>query len=119
MTVRARLLALAERRARRSALAAAQRDSLAALAARGDAAARRLDSALSLARRTAGELRTRPLLVAAAVAALVALRPRLALGWAIRWGLKGWSLWRGYRTALRWWQRLSAAPAAPATRAGR
>ncbi len=116
--MRARLLALAERRARLSAQAAAERDSLAALAARGDAAARRIDVALAFAQRALGELRERPLLVAAGVAVLVALRPRLAFGWAIRWGLKGWSLWRSYRAAQRLWQRLSAAPAAP-TAAGR
>jgi hypothetical protein len=112
--MRARLLALAERRARLSALAAAQRDSLAALAARGDAAARRLDGALAVARRFIDELRRRPLLVAAGVGLLAALRPRLALGWILRWGAKGWSLWRAYRTAQRLWRRLTAVPAAPA-----
>jgi hypothetical protein len=111
--IRARLLALAERRARLSAQAAAERDSLAALAARGDAAARTVEGAIAAVRRALGELRERPLLVAAGVALLVAARPRLALGWAVRWGLKGWSLWRSYRVAQRWWQRLTAAPAAP------
>jgi len=114
VTVRARLLALAERRARLSAQAAAERDLLAALAARGDAAGRRIDGVLAFAGRVLGELRERPMLVTAGVAVLVALRPRLALGWAVRWGMKGWSLWRGYRAVQRLWQRLSAAPTAPA-----
>jgi hypothetical protein len=112
--MRARLVALAERRARLSAQAAVERESLAAIAARGEAAARRVDRALALAGRVLGELRERPMLVAAGVALLVALRPRRALGWAARWGLKAWSLWRGYRAAQRFWQRLSAAPTAPA-----
>jgi hypothetical protein len=117
--MRGRLLALAERRARLSALAATQRESLAALAARGDSAARRIDSALGVAQRVLGELRKRPLVVAAGAALLVALRPRLALGWVVRWGAKGWSLWRAYRTAQRLWQRLTAVPQAPAAPAGR
>jgi len=41
------------------------------------------------------------------VALLVALRPRRALGWL----MKGWSAWRLYRGAQRWWrQNVGRAP---------
>jgi len=95
--MRARLLALAERRARLTALAGAERESLAAFVARTDGAVGKVAGALAVVRRQLGKLRDQPLLVAAAVALLVVLRPRRALGWA----LKGWSLWRAYRGAQR------------------
>ena len=110
--MRARLLSLAERRARLATLASAERESLAALVARSDGAVRKVSGGLAALRRLLDKLRDQPLLVAAGVAVLVALKPRRALGWA----LKGWSLWRSYRGVQRWWQRFTAVPAAPSGR---
>lgn len=110
--IRARLLLLAERRARLTARANTERESLAAFVARSDGAVRFASETLAAGRRVLEELRSQPLLVAAAVALLVALRPRRALGWA----LKGWSLWRTFRGAQSWWQRLAAGTSAPPTR---
>ena len=110
--MRARLLVLAERRARLTVLASAERESVAALLARGDGAVRMAAGALAAGRRLLGHLRDRPLLVVAGAALLIALRPRRALGWALR----GWSLWRTYRGLQRWWQLASAAIGTPASR---
>ena len=110
--IRARLLALAERRAQLAARAGAERESIAALVAGSDGAVRMTTGALARVRSLLGELRDRPLLAAAGVALLVALRPRRALGWA----LKGWSLWRTFRGMQRWWQRIAALSAAPSSR---
>ena len=107
---RARLIRLAERRARLVERAKAERESVAALVARADDAA----SVLGTVRRLLEELRRRPLIVAAGAAFFIALRPRRALKWLAR----GWSLWRLYRGARRWWLRLAAAPGAPAGTAG-
>ncbi len=104
MIARSRLLQLAERRARLHEKARSEREALAAMMARTDAAAEFVSSALAAGRRMLDELRRRPLLVAASVGILVALRPRRALAWA----LKGWSAWRLYRGAQRWWQRWAA-----------
>ena len=109
MTMRARLIALAERRARLAQRAQGEREQLAALLTRADGALARVDSG----RRMLQALARRPLIVVAAVALLVALRPRRAL----KWLASGWSLWRLYRQASRWWQRLDAA-GAPARRPG-
>ena len=110
--MRARLLLLAERRASLAARASAERESLAAFMARTDGPVRMANSALAAGRRLLDELRRRPLLVSVGVALLIALRPRRALGWA----LKGWSLWRTVRGAQRWWQLASATIGAPASR---
>jgi len=109
---RARLLALAERRARLSSRANIERESIAALVARSDGLARSGAGALAKIRLVLHELRAQPLLAAAGVALLVAWRPRRALGWT----LKAWSLWRTVRSARRWWQRIAALAAAPAAR---
>jgi hypothetical protein len=109
---RSRLLAIAERRALLKARALAERETLAALAARTDGAGRLAGNVLATGRRVLEEIRHQPLLVVAGAALLVALRPRRAF----KWLLEGWSLWRMYRGAQRWWQRL-AAGAAEAPRA--
>lgn len=96
---RARLIELAGHRARLVADARLEREALAAMVARGDALALRGARLSEGFRRIAGELQARPLLALGAVAALVALKPRRALSWI----LKGWSAWRMYRGALRWW----------------
>jgi len=57
-------------------------------------------------------VRRQPLIVVAGVALLIALRPRRALGWA----LKGWTVWRTVRSAQRWWQIASAVIGTPASR---
>jgi len=110
--MRVRLLQLAERRARLAVRANAERESLAVLVARSDGAVRVATGALNAGRRLLGELRDQPLLAAAAAVLLVVLRPRRALGWA----LKGWSLWRTFRSAQRWWQALSTPGGTPARR---
>ncbi len=104
--MRARLLELAARRARLAERARTERGQLAALVARGDA----LSAWLETGRRVLDEARRSPLLVLAAVAVLAALRPRRVL----RLLAGGWTLWRLYRSAQRWWQRL----APPASREG-
>jgi len=110
--MRARLLLLAERRAKLAARASVERESLAAFMARTDGAVLMANRAAAASRRLLEELRRQPLLVAAGVALLIALRPRRALGWA----LKGWTLWRTIRSAQRWWQLLSATIETPASR---
>ena len=97
---RARLIELAGRRARLVSEARLEREALAAVVAKGDALALRAVHLSDGFHRVVDELRARPLLALAAVAAVVALKPRRALGWV----LKGWSAWRMYRGALRWWQ---------------
>jgi hypothetical protein len=104
---RARLLALAERRALLRTRAQQERAALASLVGRADGAAGVAVRLLSGAERVLEEIKRRPLFAAAGVALFVALRPRRALGWLA----KGWSLWRLYRGAQRWWQRYAAAPA--------
>jgi YqjK-like protein len=106
---RARLITLAERRARLAQRAQGEREQLATLLERGDGALAWLEPG----RRMLQALARRPLLVAAAVALLFVLRPRRTL----KWLASGWSLWRLYRQASRWWQRLDAA-GAPARRPG-
>jgi len=110
--MRARLLLLAERRARLAAQAGAERESLALFMARSDGAVRVAARGLAGGRRLLDELRRQPLLVAAGVALLVALRPRRALGWV----LKGWSVWRTLRGLQRWWRLAAAVIGAPASR---
>jgi YqjK-like protein len=97
ISMRAQLILLAERRARLQELARAEREGLAAVLARGDEAA----VLLQRARRIVEELRRQPWIVAGGLALLVALRPRRALSWL----MKGWSAWRLYRGAQRWWKQ--------------
>ena len=110
--MRGRLLLLAERRAKLSARASAERESLAAFMARTDGPVRMANRTLAAGRRLLDEARRQPLLVAAGVALLIAFRPRRALGWA----LKGWTLWRTVRSAQRWWQLVASTIGQPANR---
>jgi hypothetical protein len=100
ISTRERLILLAERRALLCQRAQAERESLAAVLGRTDEAA----VLLLRLRGIIDELRKQPWLVAGGVALLVALRPRRALGWL----MKGWSAWRMYRGAQRWWQQFAA-----------
>ena len=102
---RERLIRLAERRAQLQERARIEREALAGLIARSD----EWSAVLQGARRVAGELRRQPWIVAAGVALLVALRPRRVLGWL----MKGWTAWRIYRGARRWWVQFAdrSAPA--------
>ncbi len=104
LRARGKLLELAERRSRLIERARIQREQLARSVAGTDAAA----VLLARAYRVVEDIARKPLVVAAAVALLVALRPRRAFGWF----MKGWSAWRLYRGARRLWQRLAAASAA-------
>ena len=104
MSPRARLLQLAERRARLTERARLDRESLAELVARTDGASDLAASAFAAGRRLLNELRAQPLIAAALVALLVVLKPRRALGWA----MKGWSAWRLFRGASLWLQRFAA-----------
>ena len=108
--MRARLIALAERRAQLQLRAQSERESVALLVTRADGALAWVDKG----RRMLQELGRRPLIIVAAVALLVALRPRRAL----KWLASGWSLWRLYRQAILWSQRLDAVLGAPARRPG-
>ena len=94
---------LAERRTQLVERAARDREALAALVARGDGAAQAALGVADGVRRVLSELRRQPVLAAVLVGVLVALRPRRALGWIA----KGWSAWRLYRGAQRWWRRTS------------
>ena len=101
---RARIVALAERRAQLVERARHEREAVAGLLARTDAPVQLAAQALAKGKRLLAELRERPAIAAAGVALLIALRPRRAFGWL----LKGWSAWRLYRGAQRFWQRVSA-----------
>jgi len=107
--IRNQLIALAARRAQLSARAEAERAAIIRVLAPADNAAIVIASLLASARRAAGEARQHPELVVAGVALLVALRPRRALAWVAR----GWSLWRLYRGAQRWWNRFDVTLGAP------
>lgn len=97
--MRARLIALRERRAALAARAEREREALDAWLARADIVQGWIGAGRDLGR----AVLRRPWLVAAAVALLVALRPRRAF----RWIATGWSLARLARNLWRWWQRLA------------
>ncbi len=107
--MRARLLALAERRARLMARAQEERAAIAVLLTPADGAAALAVSLFHAAQRALEEARRHPAIVIAGVVLLAVLRPRRALGWLAR----GWSLWRLYRGAHGWWRRFVAANATP------
>lgn len=96
--MRARLIALGERRARLVERAAAERAVLAGWLGRGD----KLSEWAALAQRLYHEALAQPLWIAGAAALLFALRPKRTL----KLLASGWSLWRLSRQARRWWQRL-------------
>ena len=100
---RARLLILAERRALLVARAHAERERLDAYVARTDG----ISTVFEAGRRLLQELGRQPLIVIGGAALLIALRPRRAL----KWLMQGWSLWRMYRGAQRWWQGFAAGAA--------
>lgn len=107
--MRARLIALRERQMRLAVRAQVEREELAVQLARADAALAWLErgrSALEAVRR-------RPLLLAAAAALILILRPRRVL----KLLASGWSLWRLYRRAQRWWERIAPPGQRPAGRA--
>ena len=105
--MRESLIAIAERRTRLLARAQTERELLAAQLQPTDGAALLVQSALRVAQRALERSRQHPLFMTALVALLVALRPRRALSWLAR----GWSLWRLYRGAQRWWrQNVGRAP---------
>ena len=97
--MRERLIALRERRAALLASAASERSALAGWLARADRMSRWASTGASLL----GEIRRRPLWIAAAAALLFALRPKRVL----RWAASGWSLWRLALRARVWWRRLA------------
>jgi hypothetical protein len=97
--MRQRLILLAEQRARLVVRAQAERSALTTLLAPADGTALMAVTLLRSAVRVAEEARNHPLFSAIGVVLLVALRPRRAFGWF----MKGWSLWRMYRGAQRWW----------------
>lgn len=103
---RERLIALRERRAELLARADTEREALASLLARSDAAVRWFEAGAD----AVAELRRHPAWIAGGVAVLFALRPRRALKWAA----SGWSLWRVYRGARMWLRRVAPAGARPA-----
>ena len=107
--MRARLVALRERRVLLTARAQLEREQLAVQLAHADAALAWLErgrSALEAARR-------RPLLLAAAAVLILLWRPRRVL----RLLASGWSLWQLYRRAQRWWERIAPPVQQPVGRA--
>lgn len=104
--MRARLIALRERRALLVARAQAEREALAGTLDRAEKALAWVERARGMLQEAAH----RPLLVVGAVLVFAALRPRRALKLAAAL----WSAWRLARRAQRWWARL--APRAPAAR---
>jgi len=97
--MRARLLALHQRRAQLVARARAEREQLAADLARADTALAWLERGRSVL----AEVRRRPLLLAAAVLLAMAWRPRRVL----KLLASGWSLWQLYRRAQRLWANVA------------
>jgi hypothetical protein len=97
--MRERLIILRERRALLLQRAEAERATLAVAVSRADAAMRWIDTGRALIDAAA----RRPLWIVAAVAFLVALRPRRAL----KWIAGGWSLFRVYRGARAWLRRVA------------
>ena len=106
---RVRLIVLRERRARLVERARGERERLAALLSRAEAAY----SWIEVGRRVLDEARRQPLIVVAGAALLVALRPRRA----VKLVASGWSLWQLYRRAQRWWERIAPPAHKPAGRA--
>lgn len=96
--MREQLIALRERRARLLERAAHEREAIAGLLERTDAAT----AWLARTARLVASARRHPAWVAAALAFVLALRPRPAL----KWLASGLSLWQAYRGARRWLRRL-------------
>ena len=97
--MRAHLIRLAERRMRLTDSARRERDYLASALARTDQAGALVERVRGLV----DQLRKQPWIVAAVVGLMIAFQPRRALGWF----MKGWSAWRLYRSAQRWWHQFA------------
>lgn len=110
--IRNQLIALAARRSQLAARAQAEREALARALMPADSAANAVATLVAAARRAAEEARRHPEAVVVGAALLVALRPRRAFAWAAR----GWSLWRLYRGAQRWWHGFDAIGASTGSR---
>ena len=93
--MRARLIELRERRAVLRARAQSEREQLGVHLARADVVLAWLERGRSVLE----QARRRPLLLATAATLILLWRPRRVL----RLLASGWSLWRLYRRALRWW----------------
>ena len=105
---RERLIALRERRAELLVRAAAEREAIAALLARTDAAAHWYEAGVAA---RAGPRRHHAG-IAGGVGLLFVLRPKRVL----KWLASGWSLWRVYRGARAWLLRAFPAAARQAHR---
>ena len=82
--------------------ARAERETLARAIRRSDEATAVLERVRGIALQVRDGLRSNLWLVAALAGAIALLRPRRALGWV----MKGWSAWRLYRAAMRYWRAL-------------
>jgi len=102
--MRARLLALHARRGELTSRAAVERDRMAGLLDRTDAAGVWLNAASRLG----AEAGRHPLLLVAVAAFVFALRPQRILGWLLR----GWSLYQIYKRGLAVWQGIASSIAA-------
>lgn len=101
--MRARLIALRERRALLAARAESERARLGGYVAHADAALAWVERGRSAVQEAARH----PWLLAAGVLVLFALRPKRVL----RLAASGWSLWQVVRRLQRWWS--SVAPGEP------
>jgi hypothetical protein len=93
----ARARALALRQGRLLERSEALRRELAAGARPWQQALGRVDAARAVTTSAIGWLRAHPGALAAGVLAFALLRPRRALGFAWRWGRRGWFAWRVWR----------------------
>ena len=105
--MRERLIALRERRAELTVRVEAQRSEVFLLLERIDHVAAWFDRARAVGR----EVRANPVWIAAAIAFVVALRPRKAFKFAAT----AFSLWRGWRRLRATIDRLVSAPGARRT----
>ena len=101
--MREKLIGLRERRAQLIASADTQRAEVFALVERADQVATWVDRARAIVR----QVRSNPVWIAAAVAFVVALRPRTAF----KLVASGYSLWRGWRRIRATLDRLVPTPA--------
>ena len=101
---RTQLIRLAERRQRLVEEARAERETLARVLRRTDEATALLERVRGIALQLRDGLRNNLWLLGAVAGLVLALRARRALGLA----MKGWSAWRMYRSALRWWRAFEA-----------
>ena len=98
--IRERLLAVREKRAALISQAGRQREDLHLLVRRADAATAWMERGYALFLR----IKARPAWIAAGVALLLIVRPRKTL----RWLATAASLWRTWKSARAWAERMSA-----------